>query len=62
MFYISDVFFYNILRFRLLLRICPIEDHNAYVKFHGVFGCNEEDVKFLLRSAKQLGLNIIGVS
>ncbi|XP_060584614.1 antizyme inhibitor 2-like isoform X2 [Ruditapes philippinarum] len=47
---------------RLLLRLLPEVEFQAEVQFNGKFGCPLSDVENVLRVAKQLNLNIVGVS
>jgi len=47
---------------RLLLRILPPADFKVQCQLGNKFGCHPNDAAFLLRKAKALGLNVVGVS
>ncbi|XP_067677625.1 ornithine decarboxylase-like isoform X2 [Haliotis asinina] len=47
---------------RLLLRIAPPENYDVMYDLSEKFGCHPGDVSGLLRTARTLGLNVVGVS
>ncbi|XP_053378502.1 probable ornithine decarboxylase [Mercenaria mercenaria] len=47
---------------RLLLRLLPEKEFNARLEFSGRYGCSSTEVRYILQTAKDLELNIFGVS